>query len=346
MRSSLSLAVSLSLALPSVALAAASPPPPAPVPLPGLVVTGPAVAEDVHVDVRCAGTSLTDASSLCRVVVHARLHAGSERVEVRIDDVAGSATTTIDGDAAGAFFALVPDQSVSIELAYQRDLSISTHDADAPWILPAPRARHLVLGESTSTHRSGDAASGELFGGQDVAIVGPIHVQADVAAVSVRIGSDAVTSGTRDVVDARGTIALAIDPGPDPDRVVQNGGPWLGAGVWAPLEGSDGGRFAMRVGYEIGIVDWIVASIDLETDFDSIAQSVLVEVATPELAILVPSISVGIGAVVRELGNRNADAALRVALGYQFACVGAYIDFDYWPSIDGWTLQAGGRLSI
>jgi hypothetical protein len=333
------LSIALVVLLPLRASAAGTPAPAPPVPLPGFVVTGPASVEDVHVTIACAGTNLADDSSLCHVEVHATLRAIAA-VQIRLPE---TGTTTIAGDVVTGFLALAPGRVASLTLAFDRDLTVETHDADSPWILPAPRARHLLLGESSASRREGDFASGELFGGAEVVIVGPLQVDASPGAVHARIGG-IVVDGHADVVDPRGAITLDVSANEEPARVLQNGGPFVGLGIWGPLDGD--GLVALRVGYEIAFFDWVLASLSFETNFDSIAESVLVEVATPELAILIPSISIGVGAVLRQLGDRDADVALRLATGYQYACMGAYADFDYWPDVGGWTLAVGGRISI
>jgi len=332
--------LALVLFLPARAFAAAMPPPAQAAPMPGIVVTGRASLTGVRLGIHCARTNFADDSSICHVEVLATLRA-IEAVEIRVPE---GAVTTIAGDPVSGFVALEPDQTVALGFSFDRDLSVSTRDVEGPWLLWAPRARHLLLGQSSDVQYSGDGVGGELFGGADLAIEGAIHVEAALGPVHARIG-DVAVDGSMDVTDPRGAISLDIDAPDDEPQVLQNGGPYLGGGIMGSLDDDDG-RGAMRVGYEIGLADWVLVGVGIETDFDSLLESVLVEIATPELAILIPSISAGIGIVARQLGPRDADAALRFALGYQVVCFGAYADFDYWPAIGEWTLAAGGRISI
>lgn len=335
--------VLLLLAMLTPAAAAASAMPvemPAP-PLPGVLFTGPVVLEDVHVEVRCRRTHLMNDSSSCEVWATATVHA-LEPAEVTLPDAGAQAT--IGGVPTIGTRTLATDARVEIGLTFERALTVAEHDADSPWIITGNRARHIFLGETTSTRRSGDMASGVLFDGAQLRVEGPIDVDASGAdVVSVHVSAIEV-DGRAAVVVERPSLDLSIESPGGPNPFVQHGGPYLAAGIWGPLEGE--GRFGMRAGYELALVDHLILGFAFETDFDAIAESVLVEIASPELAIIIPSFSAGVGAVFRQLGNRDADAALRLHLGYQIFAIGAFVDFDYWPAISDWTICAGGRLSF
>lgn len=305
------------------------PEPAAPAPMPGVLVTGTAVADDVRVVVRCAVDEIGPRTARCVVVAEARLRA-VDAVELSLPDDEG-AVVEVDGAAAQGPVTLAPGEIALVTLRFERTLAESVRDTDAPWIFTPVRTRHMLLGESTSTRHEGDGAYGEPFVGSRLEVAGtPVldaegDVQVDLAApLSLTLGLAARESS---------------------DAIVLHGGPYVGGGIWGPID-DDQSRGALRVGYELGITDWMILGVALETDFDSLAESIVLEIASPELMIILPSLSAGIGVVVRELGPRDADAALRIALGYQIFAAGAYASFDYWPAIGDWTLAAGFRLSL
>ena len=84
----------------------------------------------------------------------------------------------------------------------------------------------------------------------------------------------------------------------------------------------------------------------VETDLDSLYESLLVEFSLPGLIFAVPGLGVGVGAVARQLGDRDADAALRVRVSAQWFAVGLVADFDYWPVLGRWTGVVRARVSL
>lgn len=335
--------LTLALAAPPAAGASAAPVrAPAP-PLPGVEVSGPAVLEEVCIEIDCAGTDLVLASARCRV--RARAIVGAlEPVELRLPRPE-AAQVLVDGAPATGTRPLDPGSRAHVELSFERALAVTERDADAPWVVTANRARHVFLGESTSLRREGESASGTLFDGVMLTVRGPIRVDArGSGAVQVVVGAEDV-AGVAEITAPRPTLAIAIEAAPAVDPVVQHGGPYLALGVWGALDAEEP-PFLFRVGYELALVDHVILGVAFETDFDSIAESVLVEIASPEILVIFPSVSAGVGAVARQLGQREADAALRLHVGYQLFAVGATLDFDYWPATGGWTIAGAGRLSF
>mgnify|MGYP001598565147 CR=1 FL=1 len=161
----------------------------------------------------------------------------------------------------------------------------------------------------------------------------------------VSVGAEPVL-GIADVVAPRPSLALGVSGGGSDDSIVQHGGPYLAMGLRGTTAPDDEGRFALRVGYELALVEHVIGSIAFETDFDSILESVLVEIASPELAILIPSFAAGVGLALRQLGQRDADAALRLHIGANVLSAGVAVDLDYWPAIADWTLTAVARVSV
>lgn len=330
----LSLLFLVSVATPLRAQAAATPEPYVEPPRPGLLVVGNAVLERMHVSIDCSHDPVARSAS-CLVVATGTLRAVSDvelvppRPEVELD-------LTLGGVPLEAPLTLAAGTTVTVEARTARGLAISEHEDDAPWVLLPNRVRHVLFGESTALHRSAGYADAALFEGNTLEIAGEVTLDTS------RAGP---VDGTQSAQATGLTIGLVLPAPTEADPIVQNGGPYVGGGFWGSVT-EEGGRGELRVGYELSIVDWVIVGLGFETDFDSIAETVLVELASPELAVIIPSVSVGIGAVFRQLGARDADAALRLALGYQYFAFGAYVSFDYWPTIADWTMAAGGRLSF
>lgn len=303
-------------------------------PRPGLLVVGTAVLERAHVSVDCSHDPVAR-SARCVVVATGTLRAVTD-VELLPPGPEAELALTLEGAPLEAPRTLAAGTIVAIETRASRALAITEREDDAPWVLLPNRARHLLLGESTALHRDDGYADAALFEGNALEIAGEVTLDTTHASQVEASRSEQATGLA---------VGLVLPAPAEADPIVQNGGPYVGGGFWGPISG-EGGRGELRVGYELSIVDWVIVGVGFETDFDSIAETLLVELATPELAIIIPSLSLGIGAVFRQLGPREPDAALRLALGYQYAAIGAYVSFDYWPTIADWTMTAGGRLSF
>jgi len=142
-------------------------------------------------------------------------------------------------------------------------------------------------------------------------------------------------------------MILAAIPEPEGEpSVIQHGGPVLALGTRLDLSDEDDRRFLFRGAYELAVASYFIGSVSFESDFDSIYESVVIEAASPELLIVLPSLSAGVGFVARQLGNRDADAGLRLRTGINFIAVGVTMDFDYWPTIGDWTAVIAGRISL
>lgn len=341
-------AAALALALgttPAVVAASASPMPMPPVPLPGLVVVGPATASALEVRVRCTGTDLVAPSSRCTVEASFALRALEPGVELEVPP-ATAALVTIDGARVGGTRALSEGVSVRVVLRFERSLSITVTEPDSPWILSPVRARHLIFGESPGLRRSGDGASGVLLDGVSLVVEGAIAVDATGRGpVEVDVGAEPVTARA-DVHAPRPSLSLGLSaPAPD-DPIVQSGGPVLALGLRGTTMPGDEGRFALGIGYELALLEHVLFSIALESDLQSLAESLVAEIASPELAILIPSFAAGVGVVLRQAPGQVSQGALRIRVGANVAAAGLVADFDYWPSAGDWTLTAAARISI
>ena len=120
----------------------------------------------------------------------------------------------------------------------------------------------------------------------------------------------------------------------------------VGGDVGTVAGGARNDRPMLRVAYEAGLGPWVFVSASFETDFDSILQSAVIDVATPQVLIFLPSLRAGTGVVARQLGPRDADVGVRLRLGASMFAAGGDVDFDYWPAIDEWTMTGALRISL
>lgn len=339
--------------MPLHAAAGARAPEPPPASPPGIVVAGDANVRGLSVEVRCTEETLVETSARCEVRAHFVLEA-LEPVEVTAPAVSGvtAVSLRIGGrellsdthPSEGGRQALGLGEVVEVDLSFVVALHTETTFGEEPLLLTPVRARHLIFGEATSMRHAGDALYGIFVEGPSLHFTDGVAVVRETGAVGLSVGGQAVDSGTYEVAHAGYALSLegSVSSGP----ILENGGPVLGLGGRFDLYRPDEGRFLLRVGYELGLADYVVASLSFETDFDSIMESVVIEVGSPEALILLPSISAGIGIVARQLGNRDADAALRLRLGYQVTAIGLGVDFDYWPAFSDWTASFVVRLSV
>lgn len=130
------------------------------------------------------------------------------------------------------------------------------------------------------------------------------------------------------------------------DFPIRNGGPFLALGgvVLAPSGLILESIFWARLGYEVGILDWLIVSVAAETDFvDRFAVGAMLEAASPSFG-LPPSFSIGVGSAIRVLPQPTA--SLRLAAGLTIFSVGFEALFDYFPSESGFTITLLGRAGL
>ncbi|MCB9595098.1 MAG: hypothetical protein H6719_20440 [Sandaracinaceae bacterium] len=303
-------------------------------------VVGSATVRDAAVEVTC-DDGPDDEHLQCEARTRYQLHADGE-VELSVRSNRASPRpgvelgVWIDGERVTERVSVAIGQTVSVEVVGRSvmprepgPVTGAPDFEDEPFYLSAIRTRHPFLGH----HLPSDAATSpydEFVGavGPDLRVVGPVRHLTDGAR------HVAVTAiGERDE-PTLGVVTTADRPG----RELVHGGPFLALGGAVGWEGHPPDpRFAVRVGYEVGLVDVLVAGLAFESDLESIAESLVLEVASSEIWFLLPSFGAGVGVVARQLGSRDADAALRLRGTITWALVGFMMDFDYWPSIGGWT---------
>ncbi len=301
---------------------------------PSVEVEGSVAATDAAVTVRC--TAQGDAVA-CELTASYRLAAdddGPARVRFRGPGL------EVDRAPAPIARTLAPGESADIRLRWRRGLSREPREIDHPFDFGAEpfafsglRARHPWLGEGVSRAPGGERAVVSVLGGARVESAPALRLDAGEAArVDVRVNEG---------------ITVAIDTRLPAAPVILHGGPFVGLNGWVGAAGHPPGpRARLAAGYELGITELFVASLAFETDFRAIAQALVIEIVSPQVWFVAPSASAGIGVVARQLGDRDADAALRLRAGLSWPVVGFVFDADYWPAVGGWTLAFGARLGL
>lgn len=320
-----------------------------------VAVSGRAVVRGAWARVRCDALVLTETFATCRV---------EARFDVAMPDGGSLSPHASPGDAirfdgAPAQARSVPaGGAVRVTLTATRGLSTSSRWRGGPWVLSPLAARHPFFGEASDVAHTGGSAEVTLYAGEAVTPAGEVTLDADGdGIVTVRAGSidasfrqsEEHTPVVRDEPPARAergaSVSMSVGAREAPERsVLRNGGPVLAFGMRGPVD-RELSRGLYRVGWEVALFEYVFVQGALETDGDSLFESAVVDVSSPELAVIVPSLRLGVGAVARQLGPRPADGALRLRAGGNLLPMGFDVDFDYWPAVAEWTLTVACRLS-
>jgi hypothetical protein len=308
-----------------------------------LTIDGPAIVRDATIDIDCNGYEAFS----CDVHLRFELVAGASgaRIERPRTWVIRPPRLRVNGREVGAEVVLAPNDRVTFEMAY------STYPMDlrprkpvspwgAPWILPVD-ARHFLLGESwrfVSYPRVEDLV---IIRARSVEVAGSVRVNASPAPhTHIRVDSARVPEWPH-LAARLPVISIEVDRVSEP---VVHGGPVVTLGGLIRTDGTPT-RFILGLGYELGFADYFLVSAWIETDFESIQEAVLLEVASPAL-YFVPSVAAGIGVVSTQLGNRDVDFGLRLRASFNIWVLGFVADFDYFFESDGWSIALAARLSI
>ena len=354
----LGLALSLLGAWTSTVAASASPALALPPPLAALGVTGPGVASDVQLEIACDDVSANLPATSCRVVARfdllavdalelsdARLsHDLVNRYESRPVQVVPGDSVSVDGSPLVQARILAAGERARVELSTTRVLQARERRTGMNFIVPPMRLRHVLFGGGLQGPLEASSLDGRLIEGDAVRVQGAVQV-ALRAPDFVRVRVDGtLIPGDGSVDGARLDLDVGLDlPWHEP-ALLQVGGPLLGLGAhFADLDGNP--RFLLRLGYEWGIARYLFVSANVESDFASLFESVVVEAATP-LLLLLPGAAEGVGVVARQFGDGRADAAFRLRIGAQLPAVGVTVDLDYWPARHGWSGTLVARVSL
>ncbi len=316
-----------------------------------------------EVSIACGGFEFVDAWVTC--TVDAALHLSTddgvrltvvrspERSEVPLEahaivipDEHPDDVVMLGGHPLVDTAALAPGMSRTLVVHATRSLH-GTFDANDYLVFSSPLTRHPLLSESHAFDYQGDALEVALLHG-DVQVTGPVRFDArHTSAVEVRLATMRVADvrellrGNRDIA-----FSIALDRDREYDGPIANGGISFLVATRTNLDLDGGDQLLLAVDYEVILHDFIYASLALATDFESLFESLVVEVATPDILLILPSVSVGVGLVARQLGERSAEAALRLRVGGAWPMLGVRVDVDYWPDGGQWTMTAGLRIGL
>jgi hypothetical protein len=332
------------------ATAAATPqyrPPSIPSP-PTIVVRDNATVVDRRLDVHCSS------ASDCRIVLEldvvapgggSFMYTRSGGDVVLVDGQAveregdGYTTVPIYPDAGRAHVRIEATRNVAAHWAETGTLVMV---ADALW------ARHMLFAPRSPRVTSGTyVALGMTWEPIDGAVQGSLAVSAEVAGdTSLSIDGQSIDADAQ--LETGRAIALGPASGEPDEGWIRPGGPVLAMGAY--MNGTLGARFGMRVGYEFGITDWMIASGSIETDFQSdAALSLMIEGATPNMLFFfiggVLSVGGGVGAVL-EISDQRARGGVRLSGTVTAAPIGFQTTVDYFPDGDEWELALMGRISL
>ena len=334
---------------PAAAAASASPLPPTDPP-PLIHVEGAATVRDLRAEVRCTTRRLVETRATCKVSASFEIEATAA---VTFTALRTRDTIDFGGHPAG----LDAGQRTRITIAGTFAMGTSTRFANAPFIIPVAWVRHPLLGRSRDLDQQDGHARLILISGRELIIEGEaaldVHgegrVVADVSRGEVRTDRGGRPTRSQSAprpddpeyaMERRVVLGLTLR-GRGPGRgLVQQGGPVIGLGARED-------RFLLRGGWEVSVGTHFFVAAMFETDFDSIFESIVVEAASDSYLVLLPSLHVGTGLVAGQYLPRDPDVGLRLRVGANYlTALGVDLDFDYWPSIDEWTLIGTGRLSL
>ena len=334
-------------------------PPPRPRPrLAAVAVDGEVEARDLRVEARCDEGGVVEREARCELTATFSLRARGPVTVSRGPDTASSAR--VGGARLDAPRAMQPGETLAVVVTATREITTHTRWRNAPWVFSAMTARHPLFGDGPEFERQDGGANWVVVDGPSLTVAGDLTVRSTTRRARV---TGAITRGPREV---GGWAYRARDdepPRPEVTRVeavlsmpartsatgmLRRGGPVLGLGARWNLSGDEAApsRFLLRGGYEFSLDGYVFVNGAVETDFDSLYESLVIEVATPSIALIIPSVHAGVGAVARQLGPRPADGGMRLRVGGGFLGVGADVDFDWYPAAGVWTLGAAARVSL
>lgn len=326
-------------------------------PVPLVHIDGEATVRDMRAVVRCDTRWFLERTAECTVRARFEVVARGALTFVVNERAAGDEVRFDGRRTVGT--RLESGGHVQVEVSARRTFSTRLRWKNGPWVLPPMVSRHPFLGDTEATEHRGGDASIALCGGGAVTYEGEVALDAQgdrrvrsaawqgsgaVMATTPVLRTESEGGGERAQESVMG-VSMSLAGREDHRGVFQNGGPVLSLGARSPLQG-EGLRFLLRGAYEVGLAEYFFGSVSVETDFESVFESFVVDVASPELLIVIPSFHAGVGMVARQLGTRPPDFGLRLRVGGGIPSVGGDVDFDYWPEISGWTLSTVFRLGM
>ena len=328
----------------SAAARAATPPPPPPPGFPLVTSEQPLVVEGGRVHVRCGAIDFIGVIASCRVAASLRVRVahddrlivqGEPADEVLLDGHPLASTQVV---RAGAVFELF--------VRAERSLDLDVDGEESPYVLSALFTRHPLAGEHRAMGAPSTGAAVTLLA--NARLEGTLELDArEHGLVEVRAASRTI-GGTASLTDPDALAGLRLHLARDRthERPLANGGPYAILGSRLALS-SEPEQLVAALGYEVVLEDAYFMSLAIGTDGSSIFEALVVEIAAPDPLYILGSFAAGVGVVARQLGAREADAALRLRLSWQLPMLfGVVADLDWWPSIEEATVTLGARLSL
>ncbi|MEZ4389951.1 MAG: hypothetical protein R3A48_02555 [Polyangiales bacterium] len=314
-------------------------------------VSGRASVRGARAEVRCRSGRVLERWARCTVRAEYALEAhGDVTLASRLQ--AGD-EVTVDGARLGTELRLAEGARAIVRVSVTRSLETTTRVRESPWVFAPMVVRHPFFGESRTRRYQGDRAEVDVISGTDLELVDEPALDREhdpVLQVTFDrerlLGSGMRVRRAADATRAEQClrVAIGLTAREEPTGPLMNGGPVLALGSRISTQGAPS-RFMLRGAYEVGLFEHLFVSASVETDFESLMESLVVDVASPNYVILIPSFRLGVGVVARQLGPRPADFALRLRAGMNLLPGGFDADFDYWPELGGWTISLTGRLS-
>lgn len=137
---------------------------------------------------------------------------------------------------------------------------------------------------------------------------------------------DLVFSYASSAQDPKGPITLRLSRGSQGD-FLRHGGPFLALG------GTVDAGFRGRLGYEVGLGEFVLVALGLDSDFEhQVIITPQVEIASWSM-VLIPSISLGLGVPIRVTENAfyPSTAGIRIESSATFFSVAFVATLDIWP---------------
>ncbi len=214
--------------------------------------------------------------------------------------------------------------------------------ATTEWVIDGRVVRHPVLTEPPDERELFYGGATPVEGGQALAAPPTSTVSIEFQRPWRRVRRPSIDS-TR---VARGIVR--VRPAPDDHGVtrlqLRRGAPLPGGPIAAVGLGMGQGnrRAVVRAGYEIGSAPFLIHSAVVESDFADVSVVPATEVATANVALIVPSVSLGVGLPVRVFPRPRVGIRTQAALSWPvFSLVGT---FDVFVGPNGDTPRVRGGL--